>query len=39
MNVIMGNLSTFTVFQGHIFWSMSCQGQINKAKRVYCDVS
>ncbi len=29
MNVIMGNLSTFAVFQGHIFWSRSCQGQIN----------
>ncbi len=23
LNVIMGNLSTFTVFQGHIFWSRS----------------
>ncbi len=35
MNVIMGNLRTFIVFQGHIF----CQGQINIAKCVYCDVS
>ncbi len=39
MNVIMGNLSTFTVFQGHIFWSRSCQGQTNIAQCVYCDVS
>ncbi len=39
MNVIMGNLSTFTVFQGHLFWSRSCQGQINIAQCVYCDVS
>ncbi len=39
MNVIVGNLSTFTVFQGHIFWSRSCQGQINIAQYVYCDVS
>ncbi len=31
MNVIMGNLCTFTVFQDHIFWSRSCQGQINIA--------
>ncbi len=38
MNVIMGNLSTFTVFPGHIFWS-SCQGQINIAQGVYCNVS
>ncbi len=37
MNVIMGNLSTFTVFQSHIFWSRSCQGQINIAHCVYCE--
>ncbi len=32
----MGNLSTFTVFQGHIFWSRSFQGQINIAQFHIC---
>ncbi len=35
----MGNLSTFTDFQGQMFWSRSRHGQINIEKRVYCDVS
>ncbi len=39
MNVIIGNLSTFTVFQDHIFWPRSYQGQISIAQCVYCDVS
>ncbi len=39
MNVITGYLSTFTVFQCHIFGIRSCQGQTNLAKRVYYDVS
>ncbi len=39
MNVIMGTLSTLTDFQGDVFWSRSCQGQINIAQYVYCDVS
>ncbi len=39
MDVIMGNLSTFTFIQGHIFLSRSCQGQINIAQCVYGDVS
>ncbi len=39
VNVIMGNLSAFTVFQGHIFWLKSSQGQINTAQYVYFDVS
>ncbi len=32
MNEIIGNLSTFAVFQRHIFWSRSYQGQISIAQ-------
>ncbi len=39
MNVIMGNLRTFTGFQGQIILWQWCQGQINIAQCVYCDVS